>query len=342
MHFLYYAGMGPDRHTEQIGVATSEDGVRFHRAGDGGLIVARNQNIPWKNARVCNPAVVAHGRDLLMFYHGARCDAAGRTVRHTIGVAASADGIRWTDSDEPVLSAEDVPDDRGALTTDEPAGVIEPCVLVENDQLRMWFIHYRDSMQRGALCHAVSPDGRRWNVTGRNLLVASQFGDCRLHYPHVIRRPGFYDVWFSLRSAATGAFGIFKMRSEDGLQMDSLEQILPRPSGDLALGPRELIGLRLGGRRLRGMGGLNWAFSQAFERGRRAWGYAHPHLVEESGTATLYYQRYNLRMRTHWMDIGCAELEAGHARREKTVLSPSRDPLAWDSFFVADPFVLKL
>lgn len=341
MYFLYYAGMGADRQTEQIGLATSEDGVRFRRAGDGGLIVARNLTIPWKNTRVCNPAVVVRGREMMMFYQGAQCDASGRTARHTIGVATSGDGVTWTDSDEPVLRAEDVPDDRGELSATQAAGVIEPCLLVEDGQFRMWFIHYRDSMQQGALCHAVSQDGRRWNVTERHVLVASQFGNCRLHYPHVIKRPGFYEVWFSLRSVDTGAFGIFKMRSEDGLRTDSLEQILPHSSGDLALGPRELIGVRLGGRRLRGMGALNWAFSQVFEGGRRAWGYAHPHLVEENGTATLYYQRYNLRRRTHWMDIGCGQFDAGQVRRGQAVLSPSPDPSAWDSFFVADPFVLN-
>ena len=341
MYFLYYAGMSADRHVEQIGLATSEDGVCFDRVGDGGLILARDPNIPWKNTRVCNPAIVERGEGLLMFYHGAQCDAAGRTMRHSIGLATSVDGIKWTDSDEPVLRAEDLVDGCEEPTARQAAGVIEPCLLVEDGQLRMWFIHYRESLTRGTLCHAVSRDGRRWTVTDRRVLAASQFGNCRLHYPHVIRRPAFYEVWFSLRSVATGAFGIFKMRSEDGLRMDSLEQVLPHSSGDCTLGPRELIGLRVHGRRLRGIATLNWAFSQLFEGGRREWGYAHPHLDEGKGTATLYYQRYNVRRRTHWMDIGRSELDAGHVRREKTVLSPSRDPRAWDSFFVADPFLLK-
>ena len=342
MYLLYYAGMGGDRSAEQIGMATSEDGLQFNRTEGGGLILARNPKIPWKNARVCNPAVVVRGRELTMFYHGAQCDAAGRTLRHTIGLAMSTDGIKWTDVDEPVLRPEDVAGDVEPLAPNQTAGVIEPCLLVEDGHLRMWFIYYHDSLQQGTLCHAVSRDGCRWEVTGRGILAASQFGDCRLHYPHVIRRSSFYEVWFSLRSMATGAFGIFKMRSTDGLRMDSLEQVLPKQCRNMTLGPREFIGVHVGGRPLRGLGTVNWALSQVFEGGSRAWGYAHPHLDEADGTPALYFQRYNVRGRTHWMDIGRGELEAGRVRRERTVLGPSRDVHAWDSFFVADPFVLKV
>lgn len=341
MYFLYYAGMAGDRTTEQIGLATSDDGARFTRVGLDGLILKRDANIPWKNTRVCNPAVVEFGGELLMFYHGARCDASGRTIRHTIGVATSRDGISWIDSDEPVLRAEDVAEGHEELMAEQAAGVIEPCLLVENGQLRMWFIQYRHSLQQGTLCHAVSRDGRRWTVTHRRLLAAAQFGNYRLHYPQVIRRGACYEIWFSLRSVETGAFGVFKMLSQDGVRFDALQQVLPHQSPDISLGPREPIPLRVAGRRLRGAATLNWAFSQLFEAGIRAWGYAQPHVAEEPGATTLYFQRYNLRWRTHWMDIGCCRLDAGHARDERTVLGPSRDPLAWDAFFVADPFVLK-
>jgi hypothetical protein len=342
MHFLYYAGMAADRRTEQIGLALSEDGSRFRRVGDDGLIVARNRDIPWKNTRVCNPAVIGHGREFLMFYHGAQCDAAGRTVRHAIGLATSEDGIRWTDSDEPALRPEDLVERSETLDASEAAGVIEPCVLFADGRFRMWFISYRGSLQAGVLCYAVSPDGRKWTVTSRNVLTAAQFGAYRLHYPHVIPRPCGYDLWFSLRSVATGAFGIFRMRSDDGLHMHSLEQVLPQAnSTDVTLRPRERLDLRVGGRRLPGAGTLNWLFSQVFDAGRGAWGYAHPHVTEQDGRATLYYQRYNVRGRTHWMDIGRAPLEADGTRPGTTVLRPARDAAAWDSFFVADPFVVQ-
>lgn len=71
MFFLYYAGMARDADgTEQIGLAISDDGRKFRRVRGGGLIVAVDPKLPWKDLRVCNPTVLSIPGSIIMFYQG--------------------------------------------------------------------------------------------------------------------------------------------------------------------------------------------------------------------------------------------------------------------------------
>ena len=345
MYYLYYAGIPvEDQSVEQIGLAVSEDGVYFDRVNGTGLILPLDRQSRWANLRICNPTVIWFRGEWLMYYHVAHQEGLRGLVNHSIGLARSQDGVEWRNEPGPLLSVDNMRDIHPGLTRDSKSGgVIEPAILVEEDGLQMWFVGYGSSYRTDSkLYHAVSADGREWRITRNWVLSGNQFGDCSVHYPQVLKVDGGYELWFTLQNNKTEAYAICTMKSADGLVMDHLEQVLPKVSEGFTVKVREGFSFKVNGRVPRGVMRLNWEVCRIAWGGRNYFGYAHPHVIEESGERILYYHNYNYGSKGQgtWMDISRCELACTRSTH-KVVLAPTANPKAWDSFVVADPFVVK-
>src|SRR5581483_9802082 len=197
-HLLFYAGC--DKKHEQIGLAVSQDGIRFERAGDDGLIVPVDPAVRWRDLRTCNPAVVrpdgTAGR-FVMFFQGISTEQENVSIAR----AVSADGRTWTVDPEPCISWRELvaPGDGGPGSTRK--AVFEPSVLHEDGRYRMWFCHLNAPVHASvSLFYAESRDGERWELERRPLLSGDTFGFCALHYPQVRRLDPGYELLFTLRS----------------------------------------------------------------------------------------------------------------------------------------------
>lgn len=362
-YLLFYAGMAKDKTgNEQIGLVRSLDGITYEKGLRGGLVLPRDENIPWRNLRTCNPSVLSvPGGSLLMFYQGICCpggtyaDQVG--LRTSIGLARSANGVDWDCEDCPILSYKNmrsiVPEARAI----ETVGLIEPSIIVEGGVFRMWFVYNCHRTHPGnALFHAESNNLREWSIRPHPVLSGSQFGDQDLHYPQVVRNGDELELWFSLRNRSSGAFGIFKAHSQDGFRWDDVRQILPhgvagqvslrRRSGFPFLFPRrdgDSTVVALGKRAINKAIRLTFRpFRRMLGRERRAlYGYAHPHILTRGDHRVMYFHYVNAEFGEPFLDIGLAELSADdRVVTMRPVFPRSRQPGAWDEFFVGDPFVL--
>lgn len=342
MFLLYYAGMAADRQTEQIGLAQSADGVVFQRVDGDGLLIARDQSVPWKAVRTCNPFVLRHGGEWLMYYQGV-----GRTptgdISHVIARARSSDGRQWECDPKPCLSFDDVRAASGEFADQPHGGVIEPALLADGDALTLYFVAYKQTYRTGTcLMSARSADGVRWSLDAKPLLSGLAFGRYRIHYPQVIDER---TIWLSLISLDNNASAIVRVACDESGKWSAPAQVLPRTSaGTLDVAPAEAIKLRVGGARPRGLGRLNQWMSSVMHGGRNYWGYSHPHVMTVGGAERMYYHAYHRNSGGEaWMDIGSCALDRNGAPTDhRAALAPAADARAWDSFFVADPFVAKV
>jgi hypothetical protein len=284
-----------------------------------------------------------------MFYQGAHV-ARCQTV-HAIGVARSLDGLAWVAEPRPVLSIEDMRGKFAALErTSGVGGVIEPAVFVDGNRLRMWFVCYAGSYRSGTTLYMAASDdgGTRWTIDGDCVLSSRALGRCSIHYPQVVTSPTESWLWFSVNDWSTRAFGICRLKIIRGgtgqVHVDDLEQVLPPSRDGLDIGVRSYFAMSLNGRQVRGISRLNRVLSQIAASGRNYFGYAHSHLVAPQD-GRLYYHAYHDDSEgvQPWMDIGSCELAAGQVTRPHTIaLTRSSDRTAWDAFFVADPFIVRV
>jgi len=335
---LYYAGMAADRQTEQIGLAVAKDGGPFERVRQSGLIMARDEAIAWKSIRVCNPTVIRFGGDWLMFYQGVG-KGVGGGVTHTIGLARSGDGISWESDERPLLTFDDFRGRVNNLPAGDTGGVIEPAILVVAHSLVMYFVAYLGTYRNGTyLCRATSENGRQWRIDPDWVLSSTQFGDYRLHYPEAVADGELLHMWFTLMERKGSTAAILCMESCDGRHFDRLKQMLPAAESAPHVGPRERIAVRLNGRRLPGLSRLNQLLHRILSDPTPYLGCAHSHV--DSRNRRLFYHAYHLnRQGLVWMDIRSVGLD--DSTTEVTALAPAPAG-AWDSFFVADPFVVTV
>lgn len=329
--FLYYAGMGIDKEHEQIGLAISDDGPSYRRAGNDGLVLRRDPALEWKDSKVCNPTVLRRNGRYLMFHQG----ISRRNANTSIGLAVSTDGIRFDAPSDPCLGWAEMRRVDPALDDQATVRVLEPSVLAEDEReggrLRMWFIYIHASHPGNALFYAESGDaGKSWDVHDRPQLRGAAFGDYQIHYPQILRVHDGYQLWFSLRRRQNGRFGIFRMRSDDGLAWVDVRQVLPCSRG--------------GAIRLGRLDALRFALRQNGWMGLRAndLGVAHPHVVGEASARVLYYHNVTRGARGRLLTIGRAALDGDRLRDPRVVLRPAEDPNAWDAYFVGDPYVLRV
>jgi len=106
-----------------------------------------------------------------------------------IGYAESVDGLTWEVRDELVLA----PD------ADDPAeqiGVTRPFVLVEDQQLTMWYSAHSEKFV--VISRATSPDGVHWQRQGTVLSPGPPWEKSAVMCPSVLRDgEGVYHMWYS-------------------------------------------------------------------------------------------------------------------------------------------------
>jgi hypothetical protein len=332
-YLLYYAGC--DRITEQIGLAVSTDGVNFERAGEGGLIVPIDRSAEWRAKRTANPAVVREGEGFAMLFQGI-----SEGPEHTsIAIARSQDGRQWACPDEPCLTWRDMARFDPRQDPANRAAVFEPSVLYEDGRFRMWFLYLNEPAHgSNSLFYGESATGEDWEIEPTALLSGETFGFCVLHYPQVLRTAAGYELYFTLRSRRTLVDAIYRATSPDGLSWGPAEAILRRPLRVVRSGHN------IAGKALHRLARPTWDLvDRLARRDANAHGYSHPHVLPgESPSAMYIHNDHRTRPRGRWYDISRLELEAGRWTRARKVLEPARDPAAWDSYFVADPYVVVL
>ena len=311
---LYYAGMAQDIVTEQIGLAVSEDGWDFRRVGDG-LIIPIDSTKPWKSLRTCNPTVLQGDGRFLMFYQGISLD---RQV--SIACATSPDGIHWTCDENPALTAENSAEVLNSAlhgTTD----LIEPSVVRVGPGYRMWFITRGSNEPGNRLHHAISADGLSWFIDRTDLLTGENLGTkCRIHYPQVVPTGSGYWLYISIRGPR-GRFSVRRGYSVDGYIFGLWEDVTP-PDFGASLVSSVLSKLKL-------------------RTHQYSHGLAHSHIVPDDTVQRTYYHAYHLdKERRTYMDV--VSVNSWEPLRIRRVFGRAEDQCAWDSFFVADPYVLRL
>lgn len=340
MYYLFYAGMANDKCSEQIGLALSRDGMCFHRVGADGLILPRGPEGSWTELRTCNPVVLREDGQFLMWYQGVSHSG------YSIGRAASEDGVRWHADEHPCLTGSSFAE---ALQPDLHGckGVIEPCVFRWRNMYRMYFMTYDTPAVGNRLHLAESADGVTWSLVAANLLCGRDFGDIQVFYPQVVASEVDTKMYLTLRRIEDLRTGMYRLSSRDGLTFGALQPVWPKNDNLRRLAPRKLAsclpiqrGRGLAGRAIKAvqaLGGLIDPYPG---------GYAHTTFVEAEMDSGIYFHGYKtdkkgVRGGSVHMSIGLIKPGASSSMIRE-VFAPANDPLAWDAFFVADPFILKI
>jgi predicted GH43/DUF377 family glycosyl hydrolase len=103
MYYMYYAHRGPNQ-PDEIGMATSEDGITWTKYDDPVLTPAEDEEA-WDSEHVLQPSVAITDDGWVMMYKS----FSGAQQNQAIGFAISEDGIEWERAtEEPVFSNSDI------------------------------------------------------------------------------------------------------------------------------------------------------------------------------------------------------------------------------------------
>lgn len=173
-HWLWYCGSRGKvaERVFDLGRAVSRDGRSFRKVAD-------NPVYRFGDGRhsILTPTMLRDGNQWRMWF--AATDFAGGQGLHTLHVATSDDGLRWSTPSAALLE-----------------GVYAPSVLKVGDGYRMWFAKVdRDPW---LIHHATSPDGRKWKVTEEPVLQIDKnsWEAGRLFYPTVVQQDGLFLMWY--------------------------------------------------------------------------------------------------------------------------------------------------
>jgi len=177
---LWYSGSRgtPGNRVFRLGLATSADGKQFEKHSDNPVLqFADAAHSVLTPALLRNPdgTVLRENGKLRMWFAAARL---GKSGLHTLHESTSADGIHW-DEPSPVLLE----------------NAYCPTVMKTDRGYEMWF---SDVVRRPWIIrHAVSADGRKWNVTPGPAIVLSQEWEAEvLVYPTVLKIDDAYLMWY--------------------------------------------------------------------------------------------------------------------------------------------------
>ena len=131
---MYYAGWNPTANV-QIGLATSLDLITWNRSSMN-PVLAWGPSGAWDDGDVASPCVVI-GSNWTMYYGGRQ-----NLSKEQIGVASSADGVRWSkDAKNPVIAPEAPP-------YWDNAAVSSPAFLAAPAGPRLYFAGWDSSIAR--------------------------------------------------------------------------------------------------------------------------------------------------------------------------------------------------
>lgn len=162
-----------------LGLATSDDGRRFQKHapnpvyafGDG-----RRSVLTAALLRSDNGACLRESGKLRMWFSAANLTETN--APHALYEAGSVDGIAWSAPSGPQLE-----------------GVYAPTVVKDGDRYLLWYTDV--TSDPWVIRHAVSADGRAWNVHPDPVVTLDQpWEEKNLFYPYVMKTDGVYLLWY--------------------------------------------------------------------------------------------------------------------------------------------------
>ena len=219
---MYYSENLPPEgsYTFAIGLATSQDGIKWKRHGTQSVMLAENA---WEkptcvdasnpascsNGGVLEPTVIYDVKDKIykMWYAG--LGAVGDVSSFRIGYATSPDGIAWKRRAEPVFVG------GGSGAWDE--SWVSHVNVIPDPVLGYHMFYFGGSgyteggeMQKGSIGHAYSVDGITWKRDPQNPILkpTSGFEAWAVGGPHAIFRNGSFELFYFGNKDATVASDI--------------------------------------------------------------------------------------------------------------------------------------
>jgi predicted GH43/DUF377 family glycosyl hydrolase len=196
-----------------IGLATSDDGVRWQRAGDGQPVLDVGPEGAFDDGQVMGPEVHCDGKLYRMWYTGmARTWHSSGFGHYRVGLATSTDGVRWKRANDgkPVL-------DVGPAGAPDEVQAATPSVVAKADGYRMWYAAW--SPRHGhTICVARSRDGLRWERDNGGRPVEG-LAPAQAYGPAVHRVGGRYLMLYVALKAAPG---LYAAASNDGIRWTML------------------------------------------------------------------------------------------------------------------------
>ena len=167
--WMWYNGRTDDRFTGSIGLATSDDGLRWTKANNGQPVLKHGAPGTFDSTKVDHPAVLRFDGKFHMWY-----TAGDKRSRYTIGYATSPDGIRWTRENDarPVLK----PGQQGKF---DDQVVLHPAVVRDDNGLLHIWCNGVGPQRSFRVGHATSRDGIHWTRqnNGQPVLEPSVVGE---------------------------------------------------------------------------------------------------------------------------------------------------------------------
>jgi predicted GH43/DUF377 family glycosyl hydrolase len=125
---MWYWGDNKFNEIDQIGLALSDDGIKWQRAASN-PVVAPDRGIWWQDGEgIGTPHVIRVNSGYVMAYH-----AADQIGNIRIGLATSSDGVDWKKENEPIL-------DVGDENSWESMGIVTGSFIQDTRHLKMWYL----------------------------------------------------------------------------------------------------------------------------------------------------------------------------------------------------------
>jgi len=130
-------------------------------------------------------SIIFNNATYLMWY-----STFGKTA--SIGFASSADGVRWTKANRPVLTP-------GANGSWDDFAVYAPSVVLNGSRYLMYFTG-ENSSRVFSVGLALSSDGLHWNKYSKNPVLTAgpaNYDSLYVRYPGVVYEDGTYKMWYT-------------------------------------------------------------------------------------------------------------------------------------------------
>ncbi len=189
-YHLYFTGTGEDGLPNDMGHATSTDGVEWVM-DSANPVLTRGESGEWDDFRLDGASVVYDGSSFQMWYSGSGTDGVER-----VGYATSPDGSSWTKYEgNPVM-------DVGPEGSWDALLCRPTTVILENDMYRMWYWGGRllGNELNGHVGYAESEDGIDWIKRPEPVLSPSThpgaWDPSEVSNPYVVFDGSTYHMWF--------------------------------------------------------------------------------------------------------------------------------------------------
>ncbi len=128
-YMMWYWGDDQQTDTDQIGLATSADGITWQRSGNN-PVLSPTPAILWENGEgVGSPTVIKNASGYKMAYH-----AGDQSGTSRIGFATSSDGVTWNkNNDNPIL-------DIGTGNDWDSVSLFPSSLIDDSIYLKLWYL----------------------------------------------------------------------------------------------------------------------------------------------------------------------------------------------------------